>query len=49
LITAPFALNITESFFAITRKRSFPHPRLESLIAASAPANTTLPKRIKDV
>lgn len=44
LETAPFALDISESFFAITRKRSFPHPLLESLIlgAATRP-NKTFP------
>lgn len=35
LATAPFPLNITENFFAITRKRSYPHPLLEQLIDAA--------------
>ena len=44
LATAPFPLDITESFFAITRKRSFPHPLLETLIAGShAQPNKTFP------
>ncbi len=34
LATAPFTLDIDESFFAITRKRSFPHPLLAALIDA---------------
>lgn len=32
LQTAPFDLNMTEDFFAITRRRSFPHPLLGDLI-----------------
>lgn len=33
LRTAAFALDIQQSFFAITRKRSFPHPLLQTLLA----------------
>lgn len=33
LATAPFNLKMTEKFFAITRRRSFPHPLLADLIA----------------
>ena len=32
LMTAPFDLNIVESFFAVTVRRSFPHPVLEKLL-----------------
>lgn len=32
LKTAPFDLNIVESFFAVTVQRSFPHPVLETLL-----------------
>lgn len=34
LKTAPFSLDITESFYAITRNRQFPHPLLATLINA---------------
>lgn len=34
LVTAPFDLNIVESFFAVTTRRSFPHPVIERLIGA---------------
>lgn len=34
LVTAPFTLDIHESFFAITLRRSFPHPLLERLLSA---------------
>lgn len=34
LQTAPFALDFSERFFAITRKRQFPHPLLDGLIKA---------------
>lgn len=34
LQTAPFALDIHETFFALTRKRSFPHPLLDGLMKA---------------
>lgn len=34
LQTAPFPLAFTERFYAITRKRQFPHPLLADLIAA---------------
>ncbi|MEM7745711.1 MAG: LysR family transcriptional regulator [Pseudomonadota bacterium] len=33
---APFALSITESFYAITARRSFPHPSLGKLLSAGA-------------
>lgn len=33
LKTAPFDLNISESFYAVTIRRSFPHPVLERLVA----------------
>lgn len=32
LRTAPFALDIVERFFAITRKRTYPHPLLDGLV-----------------
>lgn len=32
LVTAPFALEIAESFYAITIRRSFPHPLLAELL-----------------
>ena len=32
LATAPFALNLTESFYAVTIPRSFPHPILADLL-----------------
>ena len=32
---APFALNFTETFYAITARRSFPHPSLELLLRAA--------------
>ncbi|MDD9910250.1 MAG: LysR family transcriptional regulator [Ahrensia sp.] len=32
LATAPFDLDITEPFFAVTMKRKFPHPLLEELL-----------------
>ncbi len=35
LSTAPFRLNIVESFYAITRKRSFPHPLIDELLLAA--------------
>ncbi len=35
LRTAPFDLNIAESFFAVTVRRSFPHPELERLIGVN--------------
>lgn len=38
LATARFPLNIVESFYAITLRRSFPHPLLDRLIAAGAHA-----------
>ena len=31
--TAPFDLNITEQFYAVTVKRSFPHPKLAQLLS----------------
>lgn len=34
LVTAPFDLGLIEAFYAVTVKRSFPHPLLESLLAA---------------
>ncbi|MGA9252537.1 MAG: LysR family transcriptional regulator [Roseobacter sp.] len=34
LVTAPFDLSIAESFFAVTTRRSFPHPVIERLINA---------------
>ncbi len=34
LATAPFALNIVESFYAITMRRRYPHPFLNTLLAA---------------
>lgn len=33
LQTAPFALNIIESFYAVTVRRAFPHPMLAQLVA----------------
>lgn len=33
LLTAPFELDIVESFFAVTVKRSFPHPLLSELLS----------------
>jgi LysR family transcriptional activator of nhaA len=33
LVTAPFDLDIVESFFAVTTRRSFPHPILARLLA----------------
>lgn len=36
LATAPFDLDIAERFYAITTRRSFPHPLLERLIASAA-------------
>lgn len=35
LVTAPFDLEIAETFFAVTVERSFPHPALETLLAAT--------------
>lgn len=35
---APFDLQIVESFYAVTVRRSFPHPLLRDLIAAFAPS-----------
>lgn len=37
LQTAPFSLGITEAFFAITVKRSYPHPYLARLLQLSTP------------
>lgn len=34
--TAPFALDIWESFYAITTRRSFPHPLIDALLVAAA-------------
>ncbi|WP_227270111.1 LysR family transcriptional regulator [Roseobacter weihaiensis] len=34
LVTASFDLNIVESFFAVTVRRSFPHPVLQQLLSA---------------
>lgn len=36
LATAPFDLGIVETFYAVTVKRSFPHPLLADLVSASA-------------
>jgi LysR family transcriptional activator of nhaA len=36
LATAPFALGIVERFFAVTLRRSFPHPLLMDLLSAAA-------------
>lgn len=36
IATAPFNLNIRESFYAITVRRSFPHPLLEKLLKSAA-------------
>lgn len=33
LVTAPFGLDIAESFFAVTVQRSFPHPLLSELLS----------------
>ena len=46
LQTAPFPLSIVENFFAITRRRTYPHPLLDSLVAST---HRTLPKRPKPV
>ncbi|MFZ3583323.1 LysR family transcriptional regulator [Loktanella sp. DJP18] len=35
LVSAPFALDIVESFYAITATRTFPHPLLERLVESS--------------
>lgn len=35
LATAPFALDLVESFYAITAQRSFPHPALARLLPAA--------------
>jgi len=35
LVTAPFSLDIVESFYAITRARRFPHPLLANLLNAA--------------
>ena len=35
LETAPYDLNIVESFYAVTVRRTFPHPAVEALIAGS--------------
>lgn len=32
---APFPLDITESFYAIVARRSFPHPSIAPLLAAT--------------
>ncbi|WP_415404593.1 LysR family transcriptional regulator [Tateyamaria sp. SN3-11] len=32
LVTAPFDLDFVESFFAVTTRRTFPHPMLEALL-----------------
>lgn len=40
LASAPFALDIVESFYAVTANRTFPHPLLGTLIA-SAPSSDT--------
>ncbi len=45
LVTAPFALDIRESFYAITLRRSFPHPLLARLLSATTPKDGTLPIR----
>lgn len=41
---APFTLDITESFYAIVAKRSFPHPWLDTLLASieQAPAKQSM-------
>ena len=36
LATAPFALRISEPFYAVTSKRQYPHPLLELLLKADA-------------
>jgi LysR family transcriptional activator of nhaA len=36
LQAAPFGLDIAETFYAVTARRSFPHPVLESLLPAGA-------------
>ena len=33
LATAPFKLDIVETFYAVTMRRTFPHPLLSRLIA----------------
>ncbi len=38
LVTAPFDLEIAETFFAVTIERSFPHPALGQLLQARADA-----------
>ena len=37
LMTSPFALDIAESFFAVTVRRGFPHPVLPQLLPQTAP------------
>ena len=32
LVTAPFDTGITDTFYAVTTRRSFPHPRLDTLL-----------------
>jgi LysR family transcriptional activator of nhaA len=40
---APFPLNITETFYAITARRSFPHPSLDVLLRATEPVQGPSP------
>ncbi|WP_247651140.1 substrate-binding domain-containing protein [Roseovarius autotrophicus] len=47
---APFALGLSERFYAIAMPRAFPHPALESLLAAAAgPASSALSKPAKNM
>ncbi|MDX8351895.1 LysR family transcriptional regulator [Cognatiyoonia sp. IB215182] len=39
IVTAPFDLKITEAFFAVTIRRSFPHPLLADLLAQNDAPN----------
>lgn len=45
LITAPYDLNIVESFYAVTVARSFPHPAVERLLNLSADGPNARPDR----
>lgn len=48
LSAAPFDLGVAETFFAVTVKRSYPHPQLERLLAAadtpSSPVSADAPE-----
>jgi LysR family transcriptional activator of nhaA len=41
LVAAPFALDIVEAFYAVTARRSFPHPLLNSMLGPVVAPSTS--------